>query len=124
MRLIIYGILFACLLIGCAPKGIDLEGVDEQAWKDDKHGCEGPRKAILPSLEAAWPQIKGLSEMEVVRTLGKPDRHELYRRSQKFMIYFVEPAPECGVDSDSTALRIHIRLNALGYANELARRTY
>ncbi|HAA12265.1 MAG TPA: hypothetical protein DCE41_11415 [Cytophagales bacterium] len=109
---------------GCAPSGIDLPDFDEQAWKDDPQGCQGVRLQMLPQLEAAWSDLDGSSQLDVERTLGKPDQHELYRRSQKFFIYYISPGPNCATADEDTPLRIHIRFNALGFANEIARRQY
>jgi len=120
-------LFFLCLLIagwGCAPAGKDLPGFDEQAWKDDKQGCQGQRAKLLTDLEAAWPELKGLSQVDIERTLGKPDQHELYRRSQKFFIYYVSAGPNCDTPGEDPPLRVHVRFNALGFANELAQRRY
>lgn len=118
-------ILVLLVLVGaCRPSGVVLEGVDQKAWKQDRMGCLGLRQGQLDNLEAAWPQLQGLSQNEIMTTLGKPDQHELYLRSQKFFVYYVDPAPACDTTLVNPPLRIHIRFNAMGYANELTRRNY
>lgn len=62
-----------------------------------------------------------LNENELIRLLGNPDARELYERNQKFLIYLVEPNARCNAPEDApiTAKALHIRLNAIGRANEV-----
>lgn len=119
-----WGLLFV-LGFSCSPKGVKLPNMDVAAWKEDKNGCMGMRIAQYDSLEASWKSLEGLTQPQVEATLGKPDQHELYRRSQKFFIYNLHPGEGCAnYDSTQTPRRAHIRFNALGFANELAIRSY
>jgi len=57
-------------------------------------------------------QIKGL--------LGKPDMHEIYRRSQRFYIYWVDPGASCkNFIADKKAANLTLRYNALGRVHEV-----
>ena len=62
-------------------------------------------------------KLKGLSQDDIVEVLGKPDQNELYKRNQKFFYYLLSPGKACG--SDSTAHRLSLRFNAMGFAKEV-----
>ncbi len=53
--------------------------------------------------------------MDIISILGKPDQNELYKRNQKFYYYFISPGPACKTP-DSTAYKMILRFNAMGYA--------
>ena len=99
---------------------MDLKDFDEQKWQNDKKGCTGHRSEMESDLKAALEQLKGLNADEIIAVLGKPDKNELYKRSQKFFIYHITPAKECTqspVNEVNTSLRI--RFNAMGLAKEV-----
>lgn len=62
--------------------------------------------------------LLGSDEMEIVSILGKPDEQELYKRNQKFLYYYIDPAKACG-DSTTSSRRLVVRFNAVGLAKEL-----
>ena len=65
-------------------------------------------------------ELLGLKASEVNNLLGKPDRIELYKRSQKFMVYFVKPDETCpNYKPDDATNNITIRFDALGRAKEV-----
>lgn len=112
---------FAVLLFGSCGKSLpELNGVDEQLWKDDKNGCAQQRSSMIASLKTEKDKLLALDEMQIVTLLGKPDRNELFTRNQKFYAYFLEPSQECKGDSFKTALKLVIRFNAMGLAKEVA----
>lgn len=108
------------LFISCGKPLPSLEGIDEQAWKDDKNGCGNKRSSMVSAIQAEKEKLLALDEMKIVKLLGKPDRNELFTRNQKFYEYFLQPSPECRADSSQTALKLVIRFNALGLAKEVA----
>jgi hypothetical protein len=67
------------------------------------------------ALTAEQTKLKGLSEMDVISMLGKPDQNELYKRNQKFYSYFLSAAPGCP-QMDSDKIVLIVRFNAMGYA--------
>ena len=97
-----------------------LEGLDLERWREDKHACANTRISMREALESQREKLLSLDQLQVVQLLGRPDQHELYKRNQKFFYYFLEPGPACGGRSDSTALRLVIRFNAVGLAKEVA----
>ena len=97
-----------------------LEGMDLEKWREDKNACQKIRPSMRGAVERQKEKFLSLDQMQVVTLLGKPDQNELYSRNQKFFYYFIDPAPGCGVASDSTALRLVIRFNAVGLAKEVS----
>src|SRR5574337_120960 len=115
MRIIYILILFS--LSGCWRPQPQLEGIDLKQWKDDKYACNGFRFKTLEALSAQTEKLKGLSENDILKLLGRPDQNELYKRNQKFYHYFVEVSAKC----DSTkqkARQLSIRFNAVDLAKE------
>ncbi|MBL7852495.1 MAG: hypothetical protein JNN04_16440 [Cyclobacteriaceae bacterium] len=106
-------ILLLCL--GCGKSLPALEGVDVERWRADKNACLGRRAQMQDALLKEKDKLKGLSEMDIVSLLGRPDKNELYKRNQKFYIYYVGPGPDCDSAEELPALLV-IRFNAMGYA--------
>lgn len=92
--------------------------MDMEAWKNDRQGCGGIRTQALESLKGQRAKLISLSEMDLVRLLGKPDQTELYKRNQKFYYYFLEPSAECP-GGNASAQRLTVRFNAVGLAKEI-----
>ncbi len=65
-------------------------------------------------------QLLGWSESKITAYLGEPDYLEIFVRSQKFLIYYLEPTQECGQDGKLDPLRLYIRMDALGDSKELS----
>ena len=110
-------ILLACIAISCGKPLPQFENIDLAKWKNDKNGCQGERLKMLGPLKEQKEKLKGLSENEILKLLGRPDRNELYKRNQKFYEYFIEPGGDC--QKDSTRLILSIRFNAVGLAKEV-----
>lgn len=115
----------SCILLAsfaCSSKPIEIEGFNGYVWQQDKWGCGNERQNLLPPLLQGKEEVMGLREPEVFRLLGKPDEIELYTRNQKFLIYYLEPNPHCtspeGVNK-TNANALHLRLNAMGMAQEM-----
>ncbi|MGD1893037.1 MAG: hypothetical protein ACFB15_20930 [Cyclobacteriaceae bacterium] len=117
------GLTLASLVCYCKPKAIDIPNFDETLFQADRMGCNGERaqmKEILTQIDTAF---KGLSQKQVQATLGKPDRHELAPRSQKYFVYYIDPAPDCpnGIEEPFTLL---IRFSALARSTEVSFQNY
>ena len=114
-KLIILLNVILLIVSGCGKDLPTLEGVDLQTWKDDKDGCRGARAGMADALRKEHTKLKGLSEMDMVKLLGKPDQNELYKRNQKFFHYSINRGRGCDAP-DSVALQLIIRFNAMGNA--------
>lgn len=111
------------LFVGCHT-AVDIENFDEAAFRSDPNGCTGARAGMKESLFATDQHLKGLTQEEIWATLGKPDRQELATRSQKYYVYYVEPAPECSGDSTHAPLTLFVRFSAMNRASEVKYENY
>ena len=111
-------IFLLCLAFGCGKPLPQLDGIDLKQWKEDRFGCGGFREKSIGLLSSQKDKLKGLSEDEILKLLGRPDQNELYKRNQKFYHYYVEASAKC----DSTkhnARQLSIRFNAVDLAKEV-----
>ncbi len=111
----VFTLLLSIVFISCDRPLPSLANVDQERWKNDKSGCKGDRAAMLQPLKEQKAKLQGLSEMQIVKLLGKPDQNELYKRNQKFFFYWIS-GPKCSTDS----LRLGIRFTAMGFAKEIS----
>ena len=111
-------VLSLLLLFSCGKSLPHFEGIDENAFKSDKNGCTMKRYAMRESLENQKSLLVGVSEMDIMKLLGRPDRNELYERNEKFYYYFLLPSPSCQ-ERRSDSLKLVVRFNALGIAREV-----
>lgn len=113
-----YFLFFSLFLFSCGNTLPEIKDVDLKRWKDDRNGCNGHRTFMVEAFRTQKNKLLGLSEMEIVSLLGKPDENELYERNQKFYHYFFDPSASCA--QPSTAPReLSIRFNATGRAKEV-----
>lgn len=107
------------LLTGC-NNSPSIDTFDAISWRQDTKGCLGKRLNQLELLIDQQEQLLGWSENAIVDYLGPPDYRELYVRNQKFLIYFLEPAPECDTDGKVNPLRLYMRMDAIGQTKEIS----
>lgn len=119
MNRIWWCIILLCLinLASCGSKK-QIEGFDSEKWIGDKMACNNIRSTMRKDLLRIKYKLRGLNTDEIEDVLGKPDAQELYRRNQKYYIYYVDPAPECD-NYDGVSTKIYIRLTAVGIAHEI-----
>jgi hypothetical protein len=108
----------AVLVLACSAPLPSLENFDAETWKQDRNGCKHQRLAFTQELLNQKQKLLGLDEIRIVKVLGPPDRNELYKRSQKFYYYFLEPSDECESPSNG-ARKLVVRFNAVGLAKEV-----
>lgn len=117
MKQLLIALSISIVLLSCGPAA-KLDGFDATVWKEDAGGCKGTRATMAEVFKTQGSKIEGLDEGDVTKLLGKPDGKELYVRSQKFLIYYLEPSPDCK-NGKPEPLTLKIRFNALGYSNEV-----
>ncbi|MBK6264317.1 hypothetical protein JKA74_04655 [Marivirga sp. S37H4] len=108
-------LLLLCILYGCSSMP-ELNNIDLNQWKSDKNGCNSYRISVANEIINQKKKLKGLSQTEIISLLGQADQHELYERSQKFFIYYLEPGKKCENYSDQYFRALYIRFNALDQA--------
>lgn len=109
-----------CLFIfSCGNPLPDLSPIDLNQWAADKDGCSQIRMRYLSELQNQTEELKGLSEKDIIRLLGRPDQNELYKRNQKFYRYNLTPGKNC-VSSSASVKQLVVRFTAMGYAKEVS----
>jgi predicted nucleic acid-binding Zn ribbon protein len=111
-------VLALVFLFSCGKALPELHGVDVVRWQSDPNGCAGVRLQMIGSLQTEKKKLLGLSEMDIVEMLGKPDQQELYKRNQKFYRYLVEPGKMCNTALENPK-KLVVRFNAVGLAKEI-----
>lgn len=111
-------VFITALILSCSSKP-KLQGFDYETWVSDPGGCDGKRLGLKASLENNLEALKTLNQNEVKDLLGKPDKNELYKRSQKFFVYQIGPGKECGQELATPSPYLSIRFNAMGLAKEV-----
>lgn len=117
MRLLIKCVLsvFLGLLIACESKTIN--NFDCKSWKNDENGCKGQRKQLVDSLLNRKNELLGFTEVEILKTLGKPDMNDLRRRQQKYYYYYVFNKQSCSKDSIDKIFKL--KFNAIDQVQEV-----
>ncbi|MEM1137180.1 MAG: hypothetical protein AAGI07_15180 [Bacteroidota bacterium] len=115
-------IFFLLLITACSSKRISEDAFESSIWKNDKMGCESKRLDLLDNFEAIKSKIIGISENDTRRLLGAPDKVQLFERSQKFYIYFIEPGKQCegNAHNQKEGRSYHVRFNSLNQVNEIS----
>lgn len=115
------GLFGLLLLFNCSPQEkTELTDFDNEAWIADAEGCKNVRLGLIENLIGVKDELKGLNQNEIVALIGKPDRHELYKRSQKFFYYSISPSEKCEqYEDEKSPIYLSIRFNATGLAKEV-----
>ncbi len=123
LKKILIALIYFSLLSHC-KREIPIEGFNAQEWKNDKLGCKGERNQQVATLLEQKNMIMGLTEAEILKTMGRPDFQELSKRNQKFYYYYLISGPQCKQGlSGAKENTFQIRFNSLGYANEIVLNT-
>jgi len=116
-RYLLISLLF--VIVSCTPS-ISIVGFDKQAWTNDKDGCSGDRSATIDLLIKNQAELLGKDQDQIKEFLGKPDMHEIYRRSQRFYIYSIDPGSSCeNYIAVKKGANLTLRFNALGKVHEV-----
>lgn len=107
----IFSLIILIMLLACTSTPI-LQDFDSEAWKKDVEGCNNLRINLVDELINNRSELVGLGQNDIIKVLGKPNRHELYSRHKKAFIYTVKGSVNCPKDSGK-ASRLVIRFDAL-----------
>lgn len=113
-------LLLTLIFVACGNGNISIEGLDTLSWKKDQKGCKSARVKLEASFMTDKSKLKGFSQREIMNILGKPDEIELYKRSQKFFIYYINPGRGCEGSGIKTRPRsLYLKFSALDVSNEI-----
>lgn len=116
---ILYYFLIWVFLISCQEEK-KFPNFQAEAWRQDKLGCLGTRQMLAQDFDSIRRDLNGLSQNQLLDILGRPDFQVLYKRNQKFYIYYLEPGNQCqGKPESSQARTVAIRLSALEKVTEV-----
>src|SRR5690606_24103495 len=112
-------LLLILSLASCQGK-TDITNFNEDQWKQDAYACKEQRANMEKDLLGARKELLGLTQQEIRKLLGKPERQELYTRGQKFFMYYLSPAVRCKEAGEITNARmVFFRFSALNEVNEI-----
>lgn len=111
-------LFLSVVLVACGKPLPDLSPLNLEQWKEDKNGCMRFREQSISYLMDQLEELKGLSEKDIIKLLGRPDRNELYKRNQKFYYYDVAPGKSCSNPHPENQ-QLVLRFNAMGLAKEV-----
>ena len=119
---LLFGTIILCLFLlsSCnrkEKKSDRLNQFNSEMWKEDKNGCTGNRLELKNELLALKHNMRGFKTGKIEDILGKPDAQELYDRSQRYYIYFLDPGPKCE-NALEKPQALFVRFSAVGIANE------
>lgn len=118
-------ILYLGLGLGClfsCKEKAHLANFDSEKWKNDRLACQNQRKELLHILKENQENLKGLGIAQILSILGSPDVQQLYKRKQRFYIYFYETGLQCE-DKSKVGLEqskvVKVRFSALDAVSEV-----
>jgi hypothetical protein len=89
-------VLLAVALNACSYSDpLQLPGLDAEAFKDDRGGCNGGRAKQIALVKEHKDAFLGISENEIFKGIGRYDYQVLDRKNEKVFVYFLEPGPQC-----------------------------
>lgn len=116
-------LLLTFLLLTACYQATDIENFDEAAFQGDPHGCEGVRMEMKEQVLQLPKALQGFTQYDIEATLGRADRQELSNRSQKYLIYYLEPGPKCD-NAEEEPFSMTVRFNSVGQASEISFQNY
>jgi outer membrane protein assembly factor BamE (lipoprotein component of BamABCDE complex) len=98
---------------------VQIKDFDTTLWQKDRLACQNKRKDMINSLEAQKAQLKGMTRVNILYFLGRPDKQELYQRNQRFYIYHYEKGTQCKGKGDIQSKILKIRFSAIDLVTEV-----
>src|SRR5690606_30900667 len=111
-------LLLAFGFTSCSPQ-LETGSINLENWKNDRNGCKGLRIQDLEELQRLRNTFLEATNQQLIKAFGRPDRVELYDKSQSFFYYFLEPSDVCGDIKEKEPLKVLFRLNAVNRVSEV-----
>lgn len=115
-----YSFFLAILfLASCDKKEAPNWSINIEEWKLDKNACENLRSGSIDEVIDNKNHFLNWPERQISNYFGRPDRHRLSKRHQKFYVYFLETGRQCDESKSEFGRFIQFRIDATGYVNEI-----
>jgi len=108
-------------LASCQNKKADLGTFDQKTFRTDRGACEGKREKLIEELKTLRPKILGLTENQVIETLGRYDFQILSRRNEKVFVFYLEKGAHCeNIQNPTQARSMILYFNAASLVKEVS----
>jgi hypothetical protein len=108
-------------LASCQNKKADLGTFDQKSFRTDRGACEGKREKLIEELKTLRPKILGLTENQVIETLGRYDFQILSRRNEKVFVFYLEKGAHCeNIQNPTQARSMILYFNAASLVKEVS----
>lgn len=87
-------LLMLISILACDKK-VELGKFNTQVWQLDFNGCDGNRETQLYYLDSIKKNMYGISETQLYKILGRPNKQELGERNRKSYHYYAAPGKQC-----------------------------
>ena len=117
----LFPLLIIVVLQACSyAKPLEIKGFVSKDFKGDRGGCEGKRIKQLNLLKDNKDNILSISENEIVKAMGRYDYQLLDKKSEKYVVYFFEPGPQCeNIRNKTTSEAMILHFNSIGLVKEV-----
>lgn len=108
-------------MASCQKKNADLGTFDQKTFRTDRGACEGKREKLIEELKTLRPKILGLTENQVIETLGRYDFQILSRRNEKVFVFYLEKGAHCeNIQNPTQARSMILYFNAASLVKEVS----
>ena len=108
-------------MASCQNKNADLGTFDQKTFRIDRGACEGKREKLIEELKNLRPKILGLTENQVIETLGRYDFQILSRRNEKVFVFYLEKGAHCkNIQNPTQARSMILYFNAASLVKEVS----
>lgn len=111
--------LLVPILISCDSVKSPDWSIEMDKWKKDKNACDSYREQNISVIIESKDYFLNWPERKIIKLFGRPDRHRLSKRNQKFYVYFLEPGKQCDPTDTQFGRYVQFRFDATGYVNEI-----
>ena len=117
----IQNIIIILFIITSCGKPVNKGNFNDEAWRADALACKDERKKLLQEFEKIKNNLRGISEKELQKLLGKPEATSLTDQSERMYIYYIEPGIQCEQKTRySGSNKLLVRISSLGWVTEFS----
>lgn len=106
-------LMFLVGVVSSCQKEVSLKKFNKWTWKADYNGCDGNREVQMQYLGEIKQELVGISEVQLLDILGRPNKHELDERKRKRYVYYFMVGKQCIMSTASGTRALVVELDAL-----------